>query len=326
MKVEETLWVEKHRPKTIEELVLPDDYRTDFSKCVKNRDIGNLLFSGPAGGGKTTLARVLASKNGVISRINDNLLEINGSAKETRGISFVSDVIEPFLRIPPAGSDKFKIVFIDEGDFLTEASFRSLRGVIEKYSSHSRFILTCNYLSKIPDEVQSRFQLYIFKQVPIDYVMSYTTKIAETESIEYDEKDMKFLVNGLYPDIRRIVNALQKCSISGKLKVNQDIVLTNEKVVASSILEIIDHINSGEYHKINKSVSTISTLVSEQDLEYRSIYTNLFFIKGIPVPAKVTINKYANGHGGCLVPAMHFMAMVFEMIQSLQDYKMKIKK
>ena len=185
MDIVNALWVEKYRPKKLEDLVLPESYRLDFEKCIKNKNIGNIIFAGPPGSGKTTIARILASRRGVLNHPSDNLLEMNGSSKESRGINFVDQVIEPFLKIPPAGKDNFKIVFIDEADFLTDASFKSLRGIIEAYHEQNRFVLTCNYLSKIPDPVQSRFQTYMFKQMPIDFVVDYYKKMLDTENIKY---------------------------------------------------------------------------------------------------------------------------------------------
>ncbi len=228
MEIINSLWVEKYRPKTIEDLVLPDQYKEDFKKGIQDKEIPHILLYGPPGSGKSSLARILSSKTGVMNNPKDNLLEINGSAKETRGISYVQDGIEPFLRVPPAGKDKHKIVFIDEFDFFTEQAFSSLRNVIEKYTQTGRFLLTCNYISKIPDAIQSRVQSYKFDKIPVSYVINFCSNILNKENIKFDIKDVNFVVESLYPDIRKIVNSLQKSSITGELKINKDIVGYNK--------------------------------------------------------------------------------------------------
>jgi replication factor C small subunit len=320
-----TLWVEKHRPKEMKDLVLPDEYRKEFDKYIERKDIPGLLLAGPPGSGKSTLARILSSKYGIMSNPNDNLLEINGSAKETRGISFVQDVIEPFLKTPPV-IDKHKIVFIDESDYLTDAAFNSLRNIIEKYSQHSRFILTCNYISKIPEPIQSRLETYMFKQFPIEFVINYAKNILEKESIKYEESDLKYIVESLFPEVRKITNSLQRCSISGELKVNRDVALSKEKVLLSNVVEVINFTTKKENSKIGKILTEIVEILNEQDLDFRKIYHTLFSMKEIPIPAKIVVNKFANSHNDCLIPSMHFMAMMFEIIKSLQEYQNGIKK
>jgi replication factor C small subunit len=316
----DSLWIEKYRPRKLEELVLPESYRGDFAKIISTGSLPNLLFSGPPGGGKTTLARVLCSKNGVLFNKHDNLLSANGSAKRTRGIDYVDKVIEPFLKHPPAG-DKYKVVFIDEADKLTTDGFDSLRAIIEKYHvAYGRFIFTCNYISKIPDPVQSRFIPYTFSQIPKDFILKYCKWILDSEEIDYHEDNIKLAISNLYPDVRKIVNALQRASWGGKLDIKESDVISNEKRIISFILEIISNIEKGQDKKLGGIVNSIVEIVSTLDLEYRNIYTELFF-STIPAPAKIVINKYSNGHQNCLVPHMHFMAMVFDIIKALQGYR-----
>lgn len=316
-----SLWVEKYRPKKLEQLVLPENYKKDFEIDIKKNEVPHLLFSGPPGSGKTCIAQILTSKEGIIQNREDNVLEINGSAKATRGISFVEDVIEQYLKIPPARPDQYKIVFIDESDELTAAAFKSLKYIMERYSKHSRFILTCNYVSKIEDAIQSRCQHYVFKQMPIEFVINYGKNILESEMITFEEKDLKFVVDQLYPDIRRAIGVLQKSSLTGTLKVDRATTVTNEKLIISNIVEIINFIQTFEDHKINNVISNIVKVLGELDIDYRFIYSDLFFRNNIPAVAKIIINKYSNGHADCLLPHMHFMAMVFDVIQALQKYR-----
>jgi replication factor C small subunit len=327
MKIESNLWVERWRPKTVGDMVLPQNYKDEIEMFVGKGDIPNMLLSGPAGGGKTTLARIICSPQGVLNTPKSNLLEANGSSREARSINFVQEVIEPFLKVPPAGDDRYKIVFIDEIDNLTLDSFKSLRGVIEKYQTrYGRFIGTCNYLSKVPDPVQSRFTPFVFKQIPMDYVEAYASKILKEENIEYTDEDIRFVVENLYPDVRKIVNTLQRNTNTGKLLINKDIALTTEKALIGSIVEIMNYIKAGTPAKINKEMGNVITLLDKPDLEYGNIYEALFKHKSIPVPAKIIINKASRDHLTCLVPSMHVSSMIFEMIQSATQYFANLKR
>ena len=111
-----------------------------------------------------------------------------------------------------------------------------------------------------------------------------------------------------------------------KLIVDEKSVTTTEKIILSSVVEIVSSIEKDDKHKLGKSVNSIIELLSKHDIEFRGIYTNLFFMKNFPIPAKVIVNKYSNSHQNCLVPHMHFMAMVFEIIKALQDYKRMLTK
>ena len=322
------LWVERYRPKKLSDLILPQKYREAFERYSARKDLPNLLFYGPPGGGKSTIARIISSPEGVLMHPKDNLLLLNGSAKSTRGIDYVERVIEPFLKIPPV-HDKYRVVFIDEADNLTSESFLSLRSVIEKYQiDYGRFIFTCNYISKIPGPIQSRFTPYAFQTLPKDFIVTYTKNILEKEEIEYSEKDLIYVVQTFYPDVRMIVNILHQNSCSettilgkkGKLVINEDVIKSNEKIIIACILNIINLVGRQENNKIGNEVSTIIETLQKEELEYRNLYTELFFTKNVPAYVKIVVNDYANRHQNCLIPSMHFIGMVFDIIKTLQEY------
>jgi DNA polymerase III delta prime subunit len=328
MEIANALWVEKYRPKKLDDLILSERYKKDFSKIIARKQLSNLLFSGPPGGGKSTLARILCSKEGVLFNQKDNALVVNGSAKKSRGINYVDAVIEPFLKIPPTKGDLYRIVFIDEADKLTTDGYDSLRAIIEKYQvTYGRFIFTCNYISKIPGPLQSRFTPYVFQQIPKEFVISYSKSILESENIEYDEKDIKFVIENLYPDVRRIIDTLQQNSLhDNKLEVDEKSVTSNEKIILSQIVEIVGCVERNENTKVSRCINLIIEVLEKHDIEYRGLYTQLFFMKKFPSNAKIIVNKYSNSHQACLVPHQHFIAMVFEIIKSLQEYKIAMVK
>lgn len=326
MTIENTMWIEKYRPKKLEDMVLPEQYRKDFERLIVKQDLVNLLFYGPPGGGKTTLARILCSGNGILHSKDDNLLYVNGSSQKSRSIKFIEDVIQPFLRYPPMGGDKYRVVLIDEADNLSPDAYKSLRALIEKYHElQGRFIFTCNYVSNIPDPVQSRFTTYRFQQIPKEFLVKFLSDILEKEKIEFEEKNVKFVVDGFYPDVRKMVNAIQKGSWEGKLSVKREDVTTTEKLILANIAEVVSAIEKDDNRKIGTSVSSIIDLLEKGDAEYRSLYTQLFSMK-LPANAKIVVNEYANTHNGCLIPHQHFLAMVYKIVITLKDYKRMIGK
>jgi DNA polymerase III delta prime subunit len=320
-----SLWVEKYRPKTLDEMVLSNENREIFQVMIEKKEIPNLLFFGLPGGGKSTVARIIYSTNGVMKKPSENVLKINGSAQRTRKIGYVEDTIEPFLNNPPIYKDRYRIVFIDEFDHMTSAAHNSLRGIIEKYQEgYGRFIVTGNDLYTLSDALQSRFEPYYFEQVSTEFVFNYCERILKSENIQYDEKTVKMIIDELYPDIRQIVQILNKKSRTGKLKVIKSSIQTEENKLIMNIVEIISAIKSKKKIQ-NSNMNNIELILKSQQINYKRLYNDLYFHPNMPVPAKIIINEHSLQHRNAITPEMNFMAMCYKIIQSLLEFQKKIK-
>ena len=210
------LWVEKYRPKTVDGYVFRDDaQRNQVKTWIKDKTIPHLLFSGNAGIGKTTLAKLLFNELDV----NDlDILEINAS--RTNSVDDVRDKIVNFVQMIPFGD--FKVVLLDEADYLSPNAQAALRGVMEEYHSTARFILTCNYPNRIIPAIHSRCQgFHITKLDQTDF----TARVAEILIIEGVTPDLDTIdtyVKATYPDLRKTINTVQMAVVDGKLTLPEE--------------------------------------------------------------------------------------------------------
>ena len=199
-----SLWIEAYRPKTIDEYVFKDaGQKRQVSNWIKERSIPHLLFSGAAGIGKTTLAKVLINEIGIEDY---DVLEINASRENN--VETVRDKIINFVQMIPFGP--FKIVLLDEADYLTPNAQAILRGVMETYSSTSRFILTCNYPNKVIPALHSRCQGFHVEKTDQTEFTARVATILVTENVEFDLDTLDTYVKLAYPDLRKCINMLQQ--------------------------------------------------------------------------------------------------------------------
>ena len=211
----EFLWVEKYRPKIVSETILPESLKLTFQKIVDGGELPNMLFTGTAGLGKTTVARALCNELGC------DFILINGS--EEGNIDTLRTKIKQFASSVSLQGG-YKVVILDEADYLNPQSTQpALRGFIEEFSNNCRFILTCNFKNRIIEPLHSRCGVYEFntsKKSMIELCESFMARcktILDNEKIEYDDKPLAELIIKFAPDWRRVLNELQRYSINGRI-------------------------------------------------------------------------------------------------------------
>ena len=220
--MKDLIWYERFRPKTLDELILPIDYRKIFKKYIKRKEIPHLLFHGPAGSGKTTIAQIF------ISQCAGRSLILNASA-EDRGINVIKTRVKQFASAKR--DKKHNVVFFDEANGLTPEAQEALKNTIEKFQRNCRFIFTTNEFDKITNPIVSRCQVFKFESFPKKKLMKRLDNILEDEAVKYKEKDVKKIVDRYYPDIRSVMNILQMCSATGKLNLKMALDFADPKMI-----------------------------------------------------------------------------------------------
>lgn len=205
-------WTEKYRPKKLKEMVGQEAITDRLEAYVKSKSVPHLCFAGPAGTGKTTAAICIARE--LFGDISHDFLELNAS--DERGIDTVRGKIKDFARTRSLTGD-FKIIFLDEADSLTPDAQNALRRTMEKNTQTCRFILSCNYSSKIIAPIQSRCALFRFRRIPREKIKTYLEKILKEEKAHYDEKGLDAILYVTEGDMRQSINLLQSAATFGKV-------------------------------------------------------------------------------------------------------------
>lgn len=258
------LWVEKYRPTLIKDYVFRDSHqRKQVESWIKDGSIPHLLFSGNAGIGKTTLAKILLNELAIPSL---DVLEINASRENN--VDTVRDKIINFVQMISFGP--FKVVLLDEADYLTPNAQAILRGVMEAYSNHSRFILTCNYPNRIIPALHSRCQGFHIERTDLTEFTARVATILVEESIEFDLDTLDTFVKATYPDMRKCINTLQMNSLEGKLSlhVSDDVDSKDYKI------EMTELFKQG---KIAEARKLVCSKARPEDIEevFRWMYDNI---------------------------------------------------
>jgi replication factor C small subunit len=220
MEPSQTIWTEKYRPKTFEEFKGQEKIIERVRAMVKQKNISNFMFAGPAGVGKSTLALIIAREL-FGETYRQNFLELNAS--DERGIDVVRNTIKDFARTKAVGNVPFKIIFLDECDSLTKEAQHALRRTMENFTNSTRFVLSCNYSSKIIDPIQSRCTIFRFKPLEKEDIKSIIEGIAKQEKMKIDKKAVDALNEVSNGDVRRMENILQSCAAMSK-EVNEELI------------------------------------------------------------------------------------------------------
>jgi len=227
MQTENTLWCERYRPSTMNDFVGNKHIKDKIDSFIEEQDIPHLLFAGKAGTGKTTLAKIL------IKNIDCDYLFINAS--DENSVDTIRNKIKGF--VTTIGFKGLKIVVLDEADYVSPNGQAALRNLMETFSRHARFILTCNYQERIIEPIISRCQQFSLNPPLQRDIAMHLAKILKNEGVKYELEDLKTLVVSYYPDIRKVINTAQLFSKNGKLKLDvQQLVGSDVKLGMMSIL------------------------------------------------------------------------------------------
>jgi len=264
------LWVEKYRPKKIEDCILSEDLKNTFLEFVKKKEIPNLLLSGTQGTGKTTVARALCEQLGV------DYIIINGS-DEGRQIDTIRNTIKNFAStVSLTATANHKVVIIDEADYMNAESVQpALRNFIETFFNNCRFIFTCNYKNKIIQALHSRCTVIDFRIVNGQKVKTATQlldrlcNILKEENIEFDKKVLVELIQKHYPDFRRTINELQRYSVRGKIDSGILYNLSEENTK-----ELVKNLKDKDFNAMRKWV--VQNLDKEPSFIFKEVYDNLY--------------------------------------------------
>jgi len=281
------LWVEEYRPKTIDDCILPQSLKTLFTSFIQKGELSNILLSGPPGIGKTTVAKALCDQ------LNCDWVMINGS--EEGGIDVLRSKIKNFASTVSLSGGK-KVVILDEADYLNPQSTQpALRGFIEEFHKNCRFILTCNFKNRLIDPLHSRFSIIEFRINPKDKprlaskLFERAVYILKEQNVDYDEPVLAELIKKHFPDFRKLINELQRYSVSGKIDAGILVNISDE-----NLKTLVSHLKRGEngYEDMRKWV--VNNLDNDPVKIFRKIYDSLnSSMEQATIPAVIlTIAKY----------------------------------
>jgi len=300
--IKHSLWVEKYRPTTMDTYIGNEHLKSKVEVYLESGDLPHLLLFGKAGTGKTTLAKLL------VNNIDCDYLYINAS--DENSVEVVRDKVKNFAST--LGFQELKIIILDECDYITPNAQAALRNLMETFSKHCRFILTCNYVERIIDPIQSRCQS--FQIIPPDrkQIAQHLSNILDNENVKYELDNIVTIVNGGYPDIRRVINSSQRQVVNGELKIDESTIIQNDyKLQVLEVLKTQDKKNS---FKNIRQVLADSKITDFSDL-FRLLFDTVDdWGRGHIAESILVLSRYQQSDAVVVDKEINIMAMFVEII------------
>ena len=297
-----SLWVEKYRPTDLSTYVGNEHLKEKVKVYLESEDVPHLLLFGKAGTGKTTLAKI------VVNNIDCDYMYINAS--DENKVDDVRNKIKTFAS--SVGFKSLKVIILDECDYLTPNAQAALRNLMETFSKHCRFILTCNYVERIIDPIQSRCQSYKVVPPSKKEVAQQMVNILKEENCTFELDDIALIVNAGYPDIRRVINSAQRQIVDGKLKIDTSSVIQNNYK-----LQLLEMLSSGvKLNDIRQLIADNS--ISDYSELYRLLYDEVDnYGKGKQAECIMNIAEAQYQDVHVVDKEINFMALIIRLIRIL---------
>ena len=304
--IKNSLWVEKYRPSNLDSYIGNEHLKSKVKVYLESGDLPHLLLYGRAGTGKTTLAKLL------VNNIDCDYLYINAS--DENSVEVVREKVKNFAST--LGFQTMKVIILDECDYITPNAQAALRNLMETFSKHCRFILTCNYVERIIDPIQSRCQS--FQIIPPDrkQVAVHLGNILTKEQVESEIEDIVTIVNGGYPDIRRVINASQRQVVGGKLVIDEGMAIQND--YKNQVLDILKTQDKKNSFKNIRQLLADSKVTDFSDL-FRLLFDTVDdWGRGHVAECILILAQYQQSDAVVVDKEINIMAMFIEIIGKIK--------
>ena len=304
--IKNTLWVEKYRPSSLDSYIGNEHLRSKVKVYIESGDLPHLLLYGRAGTGKTTLAKLL------VNNIECDYLYINAS--DENSVDVVREKVKNFAST--LGFQEMKVIILDECDYITPNAQAALRNLMETFSKHCRFILTCNYVERIIDPIQSRCQS--FQIIPPDrkQVAVHLSNILTQEGVDTNVDDIVTIVNGGFPDLRRVINAAQRQVVNGELVIDEGMSIQND--YKNQVLEILKTQDKKNSFKYIRQLLADSKVTDFSDL-FRLLFDTVDdWGRGHVAECILVLAQYQQSDAVVVDKEINIMAMFIEIIGKIK--------